>query len=180
MLWTHSNLEAASGSNLFTCAAMCTARVNIQSFPNWALHDWSRLRLPEKHTGHTKSRSSGAGTRLSVAWGCAGSARVVPSPLCLCAVLRAARLLAAQCIGGGGGGQVDHDQPGKRGAGRYQPHASAGLTSHLLAPTHSLFSLKAGVIPLCAGFTQEDSFSQVCALLYVCRGEITPGKAVHN
>ncbi len=64
----------------FTCAAMCTTHINIQSFLNCSLHDWSYLLIPKNATGY-KFRGLEAEMKLSVS---VGLVCVVLSLLCLC------------------------------------------------------------------------------------------------
>lgn len=51
MLWTYSNSERQVGSSprWFTCAAMWTTHINIQSLLSCGLHDWFHLDILKSH-----------------------------------------------------------------------------------------------------------------------------------
>lgn len=93
----------------FTCGAMCTIHINIQSFLNCGLYDWSQLHIA-KPIGY-KFRRLKAATRVSMV---VGLVCMVLRPLCLCAVYVLQGCPSALCLVWRRGllCQANHDQLG--------------------------------------------------------------------
>lgn len=156
----------------FTCAKMCTTHVSIQSFLNYGLHDWSHLHIA-KPTGY-KFRGLRAGMRLNVCRGFGFC--VAPSSLCLCAVYVLQGCPSALCLVWRRGllWQANHDQLGSPAhkefkSRRLQPVCICRLlTSHLIALTHQLLLLRAGVIYLYTNFPQDEGRTNWARCVYLC------------
>lgn len=96
MLWTYSNSEQQAGSSprwlWFTCAAMCTAHVNIQSILSCGLHDWSHLHIPKTHRSQIQRPESWNETQCGCRVGLCGAEPIMivccvrPAGLSVCSL----------------------------------------------------------------------------------------------
>ena len=154
-----------------------TAHINIQSFLNCGLHDWSHLHIrpppPKKKKKRKEETPTGYKFRepkaeMKVSVGCGVLVGEALRSLCLCAVLcvlqgcpSALRLVWRR----GSLWQANRDQLGSPAhkelrSRRLQPVCICRLlTSHLIALTHQLLLLRAGVIYLYTDFPQDEGWT---------------------